>query len=178
MEKWRDIPGFEGRYQVSTAGRVRSLDRGVVYGGRRPHTRAYKGRMLRPRTNNHGYLCVSLGRNNTWYVQRLVLLAFIGPAPKDHETLHKNDEPADNRLSNLKYGTHSENIKMSYESGKRFAYKVAVIGTRIKDGVQVQFMSLTAAACELSPSKTGASNIQRCCQRHSKVTYGHTWRYA
>lgn len=127
MEVWKDIPGHEGRYQVSDLGRVRSLDRMIEYpahvtssGLRRGgYARKLQGRVLRPGRFTHtGHVSVVLGHGaHGSPVHRLVLAAFIGPPPPDHEVLHLNHVASDNRLCNLRYGTRSENVKMDYERG-------------------------------------------------------------
>ena len=112
METWKAIPGYEGLYEVSDQGRVRSLDRYVECVG--PIKGRYfskkKGRVLRPGPSNYGHLSVVLGRNNTRMVHELVLRAFVGEPPEKHECCHNNGDPADNRLQNLRWGTRSENI--------------------------------------------------------------------
>lgn len=119
-EEWRDVPGFEGRYQVSDAGRVRSLPHRVrvVLRGR-DATRLSPGRVLRPGRTKSGHITVALGRGNSRPVHQLVLEAFVGPRPQGCEVLHVNHKPADNRLENLRYGTRSENLKMDYAAGTR-----------------------------------------------------------
>lgn len=120
MEIWKDIPGYEGRYQVSDEGRVRSLPhrvRLVVRG--KETTRLFPGRLLRPGPQQSGHLSVAIGKGNSRQVHQLVLEAFVGPRPAGCEVLHLNHNPADNRLENLRYGTRSENMKMDYEVGTR-----------------------------------------------------------
>lgn len=117
MEKWCDIPGYKGCYQASTAGRVRSLDRVVMRSD--GQKRRYKGQLLKPGKRPSGHVTVALGRNNSLSVHTLIMRAFVGAPPNNHEVLHKNHIPADNRLSNLKYGTRSENIKMDFAAGNR-----------------------------------------------------------
>lgn len=105
-ERWLPLPGYEGIYAVSDQGRVQSLDRITDRG------RKWKGRILSPATMPSGYRTVSLWRNGkqtTALVHRLVLLSFVGPCPDGMEGLHKLGDPGDNRLSNLAWGTHSEN---------------------------------------------------------------------
>lgn len=104
-ELWKDIPGFEGRYQVSSLGSVRSFAR-------------YKdGRLLKPGKASHGYYTVSFGRNNSKTVHSLVALAFIGPCPKGMEILHIDGSRTNNALSNLRYGTRTENILDAIKHG-------------------------------------------------------------
>ena len=105
------MPGYEGLYEVSDQGRVRSLDRYVQCSG--PVKGAYvslkKGRLLRPGPSNYGHLSVVLGRRQTRMVHDLVLRAFVGCPPTKHECCHNNGAPSDNRLENLRWGTRSEN---------------------------------------------------------------------
>jgi len=98
MEIWKLVPGYDGKYEVSDQGQIRSYKR-------RP-----EGCILRPGRMPGGHLSVALGRKNSQCVHKLVLLAFVGAAPDKHECLHINGDPADNRLPNLRWGTRSENI--------------------------------------------------------------------
>lgn len=107
MENWKPIPGYEGRYEVSDLGNVKSFKR------------SSSGHLLRPGRMSAGHLSVALGRNNSHCVHKLVLLAFVGPAPVKHECLHINGTPSDNRLVNLRWGTRSENMKDAYAHGAR-----------------------------------------------------------
>lgn len=122
MEIWRDIPGYEGRYQASTLGRIRSLDRRVpVYDSTGRFTRAVRGRILRPGKCRSGHVSVVLGNGKPGsMVHQLICRTFIGPCPKGMEVLHKNGNPCDNRLENLHYGTRTENILDVYKVGKRW----------------------------------------------------------
>jgi len=107
MENWKPIPGYEGRYEVSDQGNVKSFRRSL------------DGYILRPGRMPGGHLSVALGRLNSQCVHKLVLLAFVGPAPVHCECLHQNGIPSDNRLVNLRWGTRSENMKDAYAHGAR-----------------------------------------------------------
>ena len=98
MEVWKLVPEYDGKYEVSDQGRVRSFQRYP------------QGRILRPGRMPSGHLSVALGRGNSQCVHKLVLLAFVGAAPAKHECRHLNGDPADTRLENLCWGTRSENI--------------------------------------------------------------------
>lgn len=117
FEVWRDIPGEEGRYQVSNQGRVRSVCRESI--GKDGRAWSFTGQLLRPVPFNvTGHVSVALGHaNNKKSVHYLVTLAFYGPRPEGTEVLHKNGDPADNRLVNLTYGTRQENIFDVYRHG-------------------------------------------------------------
>lgn len=106
IEHWRAVPGFEGSYEVSDLGRVRSLDRI----DRRGH--AIKGRVLKPwfagPMKYHAvYLCN--GRSTPAYVHDLVLAAFVGPKPAGVEACHNRGRVTENQLANLRYDTPVEN---------------------------------------------------------------------
>lgn len=110
-EVWKDIPGYEGKYQASDLGRIRSLNRRVNIGG--GHTRLMKGRVLRPAASKKydPHLTVVLGHGeNGSSVHRLVAAAFLGPCPKGQEVRHLDGNPQNNHISNLAYGTRTENI--------------------------------------------------------------------
>lgn len=100
-EEWKDIPGAIG-YQASSLGRVRS-SRKVLSPGLRPD----------------GHTVVGVKGLGTIYTHRAVMLAFVGPRPEGQVILHLNHSPSDNRLSNLRYGTVSENLKMDFAVGAR-----------------------------------------------------------
>lgn len=109
-EEWRPVPGYEGIYEVSSLGRVRSLPRericknGVV--------KKLKGKFLRQSESAGGYLKVGLwdergGR--TFHVHKVVMLGFVGEPPHGLEVRHLDGNNKNNTLDNLKYGTCSEN---------------------------------------------------------------------
>lgn len=103
-EEWRDIPCYEGEYQVSNIGNVRSLDRILSKPNAvRGYPRAVKGKVLRP-GNTNGYLAVSLS-GEQHYVHHLVALAFIGPRPEGLEVCHNNGIKSHNFQENLRYDT-------------------------------------------------------------------------
>ena len=114
-EIWKDIPGYEGRYQASTLGRIKSLERLVPsknYATGKPFLRTVPERILRPGKHcKSGHMSVVLGRGVSGKpVHQLVMLTFVGPPARGQEVLHNNGNPADNRLDNLRYGTRRENI--------------------------------------------------------------------
>lgn len=113
-EQWKPVAGFEHGYEVSNQGRVRSLDRITDRG------RKWRGRMMTAAAMPRGYLTVSLWREGKQYtrlIHRLVLSTFIGPPPDGTEALHADGNPANNVLSNLSWGTHSENQLDQIEHG-------------------------------------------------------------
>lgn len=132
QEKWVPVVGWEGLYEVSDHGRVRSLDRMVTTSGTRPYTYFKAGRMLRlsPVTRNH-YPTVPLSRDGvtvTTYVHRLVLEAFVGPCPEGMRCCHWDDVGSNNHLSNLRWDTQVNNgLDMTRNGNNHHANKFQCI---------------------------------------------------
>lgn len=111
-ELWKPVVGFEGMYEVSSLGRVRSLDRVLVSeGARRGYPRKVKGRLLMLQRHSGGYVQVSLGESGVRLVHALVLEAFVGPCPVGMESCHDDGDKTNNFLFNLRYDTHSANCE-------------------------------------------------------------------
>lgn len=104
---WKPVVGFEGFYEVSAAGNVRSVQ------FRRP-------RRCRQHRNRRGHRRVMLyrpGRRLHAYVHTLVARAFLGPRPRGLLVCHHNDRKADNRSANLYYGTRQDNARDARRNG-------------------------------------------------------------
>nr|DAI81561.1 MAG TPA: homing endonuclease [Caudoviricetes sp.] len=122
QEQWKDIPGYEGRYQASTLGHIRSVSHRVRIGNLRSGKECYRimrGCVLKPgKYCKSGHVSVVLGHKATGTpVHQLIMLTFVGPPPAGMEVLHINGVPTDNQLSNLRYGTRTENILDVYRQG-------------------------------------------------------------
>ena len=110
-EIWKDVPGYEGCYQVSNLGRVRSLDREVTYTDGRVFS--YKGKIING-TNSNGYRNAGLTINKkvrTFTFSQLVAMAFLDHVPNGHKLVvdHINGDKSDNRATNLRIVTHRDN---------------------------------------------------------------------
>jgi hypothetical protein len=117
-EEWKDIKGYEGYYQISNKGNVRSLDR--ILNQRFKHgryeDRRIKGKLLATTDNGNGYLIVNLNKNNkrkNYYVHRLVAEHFIGEIPEGYVINHKDYDKYNNAVDNLEIITQKENIMHS-----------------------------------------------------------------
>jgi len=117
MEIWKDIPGYEGYYQVSSLGGVKGLTRVVK---KRDGTRTVKEKILNQSKDNNGYLKVSLcknGKEKTFRIHQLVCMSFLNHNPYNKKSLvvnHKNFTRTDNRLENLEIITHRENTNQKH----------------------------------------------------------------
>ena len=122
MEVWKDIAGYEGLYQVSNMGRVKSLERFVQNHGKMQHhpEQVKEPSEKKRKDRRQGYLGLILYKNNigkNCYVHRLVAMAFI-PNPGNKETVnHKNGNKHDNRACNLEWNTYKENNEHAYTTG-------------------------------------------------------------
>lgn len=117
-ELWRPHPDWVGFYDVSTCGRVRSVDRAVPWA--RGATAWLTGRLLVQVPDGSGRPRVTLIRSNEpsgVVVCRLVLEAFVGWCPEGMEACHNNGRNTDNHLTNLRWDTHPENIRDSVRHG-------------------------------------------------------------
>lgn len=127
-EIWKDIQGYEGIYQVSNLGRVRSVDRVVIHKDGVKHL--YRGRVLKPHYNTSKYLAIGLhynGISNTYLVHRLVAQVFI-PNPNNlPEVNHIDEVITNNKVDNLEwctseynnnYGNHNKNTAKSIRKAK------------------------------------------------------------
>jgi hypothetical protein len=111
LEQWRAVVGYEGRYEVSDHGRVRSLRRRAYrYDFPRVEPFVLRGAF------GGGYLRVQFDRRLRT-IHLLVLEAFVGPCPEGCEGSHLNGNSTDNRLANLRWETHVQNVKRRSEHG-------------------------------------------------------------
>lgn len=124
-EIWKPIPGYEGIYEVSDLGNVRSLDR--LCEGRDGRLEIHWGKLLKPQTLYNGYQEVYLsdrartGKRKHRTVHSLVAEAFLGPRPGNADIMHLDGNRTNNKAWNLQYGTRSENLLQTYQYGGRVA---------------------------------------------------------
>ena len=173
-EIWRDIPGYEGMYQASSMGNIRSVDR-VILVGTRKHKR--HGKVLVPRMAGK-YLQVNLscnGKRKMLLVHRLVALTFI---PNPHglpEVNHKDENPLNNSVFNIEWCDKRYNLNYGNRIGKikRCLYKPIVQLTQTNDVVKVW-----QSAIEVNEKNNWSrASISMCCRGKRKTAYGYKWEY-
>ena len=175
METWKDIVGYEEKYQVSNIGRVRN--------------RTTK-KMLNKRIGTSGYYKVNLYSNKqvkTIEVHRLVAETFIEKSENKNEVNHIDGNKLNNNITNLEWVTHKENIEHAWktklfepvrEASKRYgknnpnAKKVYQMKNNIIIGV---FDTIKEAAIKTNTNKT---NIGKCCHDKRNTANGFKWRFS
>lgn len=179
-EVWKDIKEYEGMYQASDQGNVRSVDREVITIN--SQLRKYRGKRLKyshtGREKNHR--SVSLRKDNiptSFTICCLVAELFLGKRKKGMKIIHKNGDFSDDRAINLKYATCSD-VNYHNEIGKKVAVKkgVAVEQLDPKTGkVIASYNSGNEAYHFLSNSKKGNGKVIRACRTGGKCL-GYNWR--
>ena len=173
-EVWKDIEGYEGVYQVSSKGQVRSVDRditqqkdGTVF------TRRMKGRVLKTQLINSGYELVNLSKGNirdARTVHRLVARAFI-PMEEDRKDVnHKDGVKTNNCVSNLEWVTRSENIQHAHDFIPRKSNGKKVMCVETGD----VFRTVEEASRNMNLNRAAISHA---LNGRSKSSGGYTWRY-
>lgn len=139
MERWLPVVGYEGQYEVSDHGRVRSLDRVVMQRKKRGAvvSQRYQGALKRQlaifQEGRLARMTVNLsqgGQKKVWSVHCLVLKAFVGPRPDGMEGCHWDGNPANNRLSNLRWDTPAGNLADAMRHGTKRGPKNPARGER------------------------------------------------
>lgn len=165
-EEWRPVVGYEGRYEVSNLGRVRSLRRMIP----NRFGKYMNGRILKPITNHNGYYYVTLGRGKHGFVHRLVIEAFV-PNPDNKPFCdHIDSNRKNNRVENLRWATYQENNSTGH---KRSLHYRSVLQIDTKDGKILNKYPSVRSAQE----STGATHIGSCCQGNRKTSGGYIWKY-
>lgn len=172
-EIWKDIDDYEGFYQVSNCGRVRSLTRTFTRSDGKVKT--FKEKVLKQGTNPNGYKYVNLSIKSKAYsarVHRLVAEAFINNPENLPCINHKDENKANNSVENLEWCTFQYNLTYNGKQMKR-AFKVLQFS---KNGEFVKsYKSITEAETEVLGSR---SNVGACCSGKIKSCGGYVWKYA
>ncbi|MEO0849205.1 MAG: NUMOD4 domain-containing protein [Cyanobacteria bacterium J06648_1] len=130
-EVFADIRGYEGYYQVSNYGKVRSLDR--VIKEKTGKTQTLKGRVLKLRINPGGYYYIGLGKNGTkatFAIHQLVAQVFLDNPENKPIVNHIDGKKLNNSVANLEWATYSENLKHAYKTGLRQAVQIEAVGSK------------------------------------------------
>lgn len=176
MEQWKPIKGTNGKYEVSSAGNVRSLN----YGG---HGQIKEVQQW----NNNGYKRITIrisGRKKNLLVHRVVAEAFVPNPENKAEVNHKDGNKHNNSEDNLEWSTRKENLDHADKTGLREgsieallasnrSLQKPIIATSVKTGEEIKFVSIQAAQRTI-----GTRDINRVLNGDQKKAKGYTFRYA
>lgn len=168
-ENWRDIPGYEGLYQASDLGKVKSLN----------YHRTGKEQILSPTKGTHGYLQVDLykdGVRKNCLVSLLVWEVFNGPIPEGMQVNHINEIKTDNRLENLNLMTCKENNNWGTRNRRMAKSRSKMVEQHTLDDTHIcTWFSTNEIEREFGYAH---GYISKCCNGKYKTAYGYIWKYA
>lgn len=180
MEQWIIVPNFDGKYLISSLGRIKRICSHYV---RKRLVETVH--ILNPETTRNGYLRVTLYKNGKpcrFLVHRLVYEVFNGPIPEGMEVNHINECSWDNRIENLNLLSRTDNINWGTRN-KRAA--ISNTNNPLKSKPVIQY-DLYGNTIKTFPSIKQVKrdlgfddgNIIACCKGKYKTAYGFVWRYA
>lgn len=184
MEEYRDIKGFEGLYQVSNLGNVKSLERKVWCSRGRGYYKTIPEKIMKTYDNGYGYLFVYLtkdGEQEKCYIHRLVAEAFLENPENLPEVNHISEDKEDNRVSNLEWcsskyncnhGTRNRRIAEAMTNHPKLSKPVIAISK--ESGLILEYPSAHEASRQTGIAQ---SSIAECCQGKLKSCGGYYWMY-
>ena len=177
FELWKDVKDYEGLYQVSTFGRVRSLDKYVNTGIKHSDKVLRKGKILKARKDKDGYLKIGLRKENKakqCFVHRLVAEAFISNPDNFPEVNHKDEVKTNNLPITLEWCTNYYNvhygtgIQRCAKKRSKKVYQYDLQGNLIKEWSSV---------AEAGRNGFTATRVSNCCRGNGKTHKGYIWSY-
>ena len=193
-EIWKDIQGYEGLYQVSNLGRVKSLERkwNVINQYDAMFTAKNKEKILKASMKSDGYIAVSLcrdGKKKTLSCHSLVAQAFIPNPENKPQVNHIDGNKLNNNVNNLEWVTPSENMKHAYKNGlsnpiKNLPRNTSGVNSGSKkainqfsiDGIFLRHWDFMKEPSQLL--KINYNCISKCCRGLQKTAGGFIWRFA
>lgn len=182
-EVWKDIPGYQGYYQISNLGRVKSLQRTITHKPSKkfPNGRVviYKERELIPSTDSSGYLFVQLYKSGVFKskrIHRLVAETFLQNDKNCCQVNHKDENKHNNNVSNLEWCTAKYNINYGTGKYRKVTNNIPVIQYSKSGEFIAEYNSATAATYALNIPQFYARDILRVCRGRGKTVQGFIWK--
>lgn len=185
IEIWKDVVGYEGIYQVSNFGNVKSLDKIVFNNGSRRYNNI-KGRVLsQNKTNGNGYRIVSLNNNGcskNYYIHRLVASSFLENKNNFKYINHKDENKLNNNIDNLEwcdakynanYGTSRERARQKLLNNKSTSKQVSSHDRNTMELIKT-FPSISEASRQLN---CAVQNISDALHGKQPTARGYIWKY-
>lgn len=174
-EIWKDIAGFDGVYQISNLGRVKSLDRVISIEYKdRAGTRKIKGKLRKPIKDKDGYLVIGLGKGN-YKIHRLVAMAFIPNTNNYPQINHIDGNKRNNAATNLEWCTNAENQNHAFKIGLKKTKKFAKVDLTSGKIIRI-YHSLKDVANDIE--KLDPSTLVKVCNGKRNEHCGYSWVYA
>lgn len=183
IEEWKDIIGYEGLYQISDFGRVKSLRKLVGSG-------YYKNESILKQRIVHEYCICKLSKNDVdkhLKVHRLVGIHFLENPDNKPQINHKKGVKTDNRKVKIEWSTHSENtihsfLELNRPSPKWGSGRSGSLNGRSKKTIQFDMNGSKIKeweSCNMAAAKMGVheAGIRACCVGRTKTAYGYKWSY-
>lgn len=177
-EVWEEITGYNGLYQASNLGRVRS----TYMINNRYKFKTYRYKILKAHKSNSGYLQLNL-KGVKHYIHKLIATTFIDNLSKKREVNHIDGNKENNSVANLEWVNASENQKHAYKTGLKKGYGVSGIDNKRSISVNMidintgevvkKFNSLSEAKKFLN--KKSCSNLCRVLRKKEAIAYGYKW---
>jgi len=181
IEVWKDVKGYEGLYQVSNMGRVKSLERTVIRKNGKKQT--IRERILKPIVGQDGYLLVNLydssGKRKSFYAHRLVCETFLDNPENKPCVNHIDENKTNNVVSNLEWCTYKENNNYGTRNARiakaNVKNKSKPVGQYIRDGELVKVWQSTMEVQRQLGFDNGV--ISKVARGKRKTAYGYVWKY-
>ena len=179
-EIWKPVVGYEGTYEVSSLGRVKSCERTIIRSNGREIK--FPDKIMKPSTNHKGYLIIDLrknGKRSGGFVHRLVGKAFIDNPLNKEQINHKNGNKKDNRAQNLEWVTNQENMAHAYKVLGRTNKDASESRKRVVEQLSDDHSVVSVfSSIQEAVDKTGINNISAVCRGIRTNAGGYKWRYS
>lgn len=187
MEEWKDIEGYEGLYQVSNLGKVKSLSRIIIRSNGRQHT--VKEKYIKQFQDKCGYMVAYLckcGKKSNCRVHRLVANAFIPNLKNKPQVNHKDGNKTNNNVNNLEWCTNGENQIHAFQYGLNHHTRISgydnsqskeIIMCDLQGNEIKRFGSIKEAGRKMKIQDTNIINVAK-RKKSCNTAGGYIWRYA
>ena len=179
IEEWKDIPDYEGYYQGSSFGRIRSISR--VISNNRGSTTRLRGCIIKQVKTNRGRMVVGLtknGKHKLYFVSRLIYSAFYGAIPNGMQVNHIDENLGNNSIWNLNLMTPSENVNWGTRNERVAKKKSKPVYQYSLDGSLIKIWESTRQIEKELGYKH--QSIGKCCNKAARynTAYGYKWSYS